>query len=99
MRDLAHANNLYQVIDEFTHITPYSSSLLDLIITDAPGYILYSGTLPPTGDKYHCGIYCKVNIQLPKERDIQETFGTTRKTTLLPYLTAHQMLHRDQSKS
>ena len=65
--DLVTSNNLFQIIDEFTHVTPHSSSLLDLIITDAPGYVIDHGTKSPLGDPFHCRIYCKINIHFNRE--------------------------------
>ena len=46
-----------------THITANSSTLLDLIITDSPAYIIDSGTWPPVGDHYHSAVFCKFQIQ------------------------------------
>ena len=66
--DLVTGNNLFQLIKESTHITETSSSLLDLIITDSPGYIMDAGTWAPLGDPYHCSIYCKFQIQYPKDK-------------------------------
>ncbi len=60
-------NNFFQVINEPTHITPTNHSLLDVIITDAPGYIIDSGTLAPMGDNFHCRIYCKVRVKFRRE--------------------------------
>ena len=65
--DLLNINNLFQIIDEPTHITPTTSSLLDIIITDAPGYVVDSGTHAPIGDNYHCRIFCKVRIKFKRE--------------------------------
>ena len=44
---LTQANNLVQLITEPTRITPTAEYLLDLVITDSPGYILDSGVTPP----------------------------------------------------
>ena len=40
--------------------------MLDLILTDSPGYIFDSGISEPIGDPNHCCIYCKVKINLKK---------------------------------
>jgi 5-methylcytosine-specific restriction endonuclease McrBC regulatory subunit McrC len=40
-------NNLSQVINEPTRITSIGATLLDLIITNCPGYFGNSGTLSP----------------------------------------------------
>ena len=65
--DLVVANNLQQLIQEPTHITETSAYLLDIIITDSPGYILDSGLWAPLGDPYHCVVFCKFQIQYSKE--------------------------------
>ena len=65
--DLINTNNLFQLIDEPTHITATTTSTLDLIITDSPGYITLSGTDKPIGDPYHCLIFCHVNIPKPQK--------------------------------
>ena len=64
--DLVIGNNLFQFISEPTHTTEKKSTLLDLIITDSPGYILDSGVGAPIGDPYHCFTYCKFQFQKPK---------------------------------
>ena len=64
---LVNMNNIFQIIDEPTHIKDASPSLLDLILTDSPGYIIDSGTLPPIGDPYHCCIFCRVQVQVKRE--------------------------------
>ena len=65
--DLTTGNNLFQIIDEPTHITENSASLLDVIITDSPAYIIDSGTWPPLGDPFHCSIFCKFQLQFNRE--------------------------------
>ena len=43
-------NSLYQVIKEPTRVTSHSATLLDLIITNYPGYFVFSDVLsPPSG--------------------------------------------------
>ncbi len=54
--------NLFQMVDEPTRITESCSSLLDLIITDSPGYIDNVSTLPPLSDLDHCIIYGTINF-------------------------------------
>ena len=49
--------NLFQLVDEPTRITDTSDSLLDLIITDSPGFIENVNTLPPLSDLDHNIIY------------------------------------------
>ncbi len=49
--------NLFQLVDEPTRITDNSASLLDLIITDSPGFIDNLNVLPPIGDLDHNIVY------------------------------------------
>ena len=61
-------NNLDQLINEPTHITPTTSSLIDLLITDSPGYVMQSGISAPLGDPYHCRINCVFKIKVPNHK-------------------------------
>ena len=47
-------------------MTGNSSSLLDLIITDSPGYIINTEVNEPLGDPYHCRISCSVKVDYKK---------------------------------
>ena len=61
--NLVNCNNLFQIIQEPTHVTGNIASTLDLIITDSPGYIISSGVGCPLGDPYHCLVFCKIQVQ------------------------------------
>ena len=61
-------NNLYQVINEPTRITQYSESLLDLIITNCPGYFVNCGTLSPPANCDHSLIFARLNISVSKPK-------------------------------
>ncbi len=58
-------SNLFQLIDEPTRITEDRESLLDLIITESPGYIINFGTLPPLGDLDHYVIFGQLKVHNP----------------------------------
>ena len=58
--DLINRNDLFQIIKSPTRITDQSSSLLDLIITDAPQLVNCSGTLAPIGSSDHCVVFCRL---------------------------------------
>ncbi len=45
--------NLFQLVDEPTRYTENSAHLLDLIITDSPGFMDNVSTMPPIGDLDH----------------------------------------------
>lgn len=50
---MLECNNLFQMISEPTRITNRQSSLLDLIITNAPGYFVATGTNSPPSNCDH----------------------------------------------
>lgn len=57
IRNLSLAYNLTQLIDEPTHFTEQSSSLLDLILAKKPENVLYSGVISPFVPnlvRFHC---------------------------------------------
>ena len=57
MHDLALSYNLTQLIDEPTHYTEHSSSLIDLILVNKPENVLYSGvasSFVPDLVRFHC---------------------------------------------
>lgn len=53
-------NSLFQVINEPTRVTQNGGSILDLIITNAPGYFVSSGTCDQSV------IYARMNITSAK---------------------------------
>ena len=65
--NLVNFNNLSQLIQDPTHVMDHCVSLLDIIITDSPGYILNSGLFAPVGDPYHAAIFCEFKIQYTNE--------------------------------
>ena len=65
--NLVKQNNLFQIIDEITHLSDSEGTLLDLVITDSPAYNLDSGIDFPLGDPYHCLVYCKFQFNYNKE--------------------------------
>ncbi len=65
--DLVQQNGLFQLIDEPTRCTAATSSLLDLVITDAPAYIEKSGILPPIAELDHCIVHCSLTLHQTKQ--------------------------------
>ncbi|VDI20828.1 Hypothetical predicted protein [Mytilus galloprovincialis] len=59
--------SLEQLIEDPTHFTEQSSSLINLIITDNSGFAPYCGVGPPLLDKirYHCPVMRFINAQNP----------------------------------
>ena len=64
--DLINRNDLFQIIKSPTRITDQSSSLLDLIITDAPQPVNCSGTLAPIGSRDHYVVFCRLKLTVVK---------------------------------
>ena len=63
LRDLVVCNNLFQLIDQPTHFTQTSAYILDLMITDSPGYVCESGTLLPISELHHVPVFAKFTFQ------------------------------------
>jgi hypothetical protein len=61
-------NSLFQVINEPTRITAHGASILDLIITNSPGYFVNSGTLSPPYYCDHSLVYARMNISFVKQK-------------------------------
>ena len=61
-------NSLFQIISEPTRITAQGATLLDLIITNYPGYFVNSGTLSPPSNCDHSLVYPWMNISLVKQK-------------------------------
>lgn len=52
-------NNLHQVITEPTGVTETGATLLDLIITNYPGFLVCSGTYTPATNSDHSFSFAK----------------------------------------
>ncbi len=61
-------NNLYQVIKKPTRVTSHSATMLDLIITNYPGYFVFSDVLSPPSGCDHSFVYARINIFLEKPK-------------------------------
>ena len=61
-------NSLYQLVDEPTRITPTGESILDLFISDSPGFFISSGSLSPPANCYHNIVYAILNCRKYKPR-------------------------------
>ncbi len=69
--DFINDRGLFQLIDEPTRTTDTTDSLLDLIITDSPGFIDNVNTLPPLGDLDHNIIYGQIAFSTDKPKSIR----------------------------
>ena len=68
IRDLCQQFNFEQLINEPTHFTENSSSLIDLILTINRNNILISGVGEPFLEqniRYHCPVFCVLNFTKP----------------------------------
>ncbi len=65
--------NLFQMINEPTRVTENSASLLDLIITDSPGFMDNIDTMPPIGDLDHDIIYGYLQIRVKRPNSVRRT--------------------------
>ena len=61
-------NSLYQVIKEPTRVTSHSAMLLDLIITNYPGYFVFSDVLSPPSGCDHSFVYARINVFPEKQK-------------------------------
>lgn len=71
IKDLCEQQSLKQTIDEPTHFTDHSSSLLDIILTNNIDHLIFSGVGDPflTQEiRYHCPIYGIFNFSKPKNK-------------------------------
>ena len=71
--------NLFQLIDEPTRTNEYSTSLLDLLITDSPGLILDSGVLAPISNSDHSVIFCSFSLSYHKDRSFKRGVWSYKK--------------------
>jgi hypothetical protein len=70
--DLVNMTDMVQLINEPTHFVPndeggFTESLLDLIITDSPGYVNSFELLPPLGSK-HATLYMEFKVKYPRDK-------------------------------
>ena len=68
VRDLCQQFNFKQIINEPTHFTENSSSLIDLILTSNRNTILLSGIGEPFLEqniRYHCPVFCVLTFSKP----------------------------------
>ena len=71
VKDLCEQFSFEQVIEEPTHYTEHSSSLLDIILTNNTDHIILSGVGDPflTQEvRYHCPVYAVLNFSKPKSK-------------------------------
>ena len=65
--------SLNQVINDATHFTENSSSLIDLFLVNDKDNVVISGVGDPfllQSTRYHCPIYCLLKFIKPKQKNI-----------------------------
>lgn len=66
--NLLDSNNLFQIVNQPTRYTETSANILDLIITDSPGFITKWDVLPPLVNLDHCLITCEHAFKYSQDR-------------------------------
>ena len=80
IHNLTNSYNLHQLIDEPTHYTENSSSLLDLAIVSKPENVVYIGVSSqfiPDLIRYHCPIIVTLKLRKPIQKYLNDIFGST----------------------
>ena len=70
LRDLVNDHYLFQLVNKPTRITENTAYILDLIITDSPGYISDVDILPPIYNMDHHVVFCQFKFLKPKNKTI-----------------------------
>ena len=98
--NLVASHNLFQLIEEPTRISEYTSNLLDLIITDSPGLVLDSGVLTPISNSDHSVIFCSLSLTHFKDKSFKRPIWDFNKANFqdlnialssAPWDTAHEV--------
>ena len=59
---------MFQVISEPTRLTPTGATLLDLVITNYPGFFVNSGTLSPPSNCDHSIVFTNLSVSILKQK-------------------------------
>jgi hypothetical protein len=65
--DYINRSDLHQTVLEPTHISPEYANILDLLITDSPGYLINQSLLPPLGSRHQI-VSAEFNIQYRRDK-------------------------------
>jgi hypothetical protein len=65
--DYINRNDLHQTVLEPTHISTEYANILDLLITDSPGYIINQKLLPPLGSRHQI-VSAEFRIQYRRDK-------------------------------
>ena len=85
INNICRQYDLHQIINEHTHFTERSSSLIDIILTSNPNSILLSGVGDPFLNqeiRYHCPIFSVFKFTNPIENQLKGIYGSTKMGTM-----------------
>jgi hypothetical protein len=66
--DMVNLFDMTQLVHEPTYITDNVANILDIVITDSPGYVKKVSVLPPVGSK-HAVVQVDFNITYPRDKN------------------------------
>jgi hypothetical protein len=61
---------MVQLVNEPTHIVDNTANIVDIIITDSPGYVKSIDLLPPLGSR-HASVYLEFEITYPRDKSFK----------------------------
>ena len=82
-------NNLSQLIEEPTRISLHGETILDLIVTDSPGFFISSGTLSPPANCDHNIVFANLHILTCKTKAYKRSVRNYNNVDLDGLNTAH----------
>ena len=71
LKHLIQDMHLFQLVDQPTRVTEDSAYILDLVITDSPGYMQNVGQLMPLANMDHNVVYGELKISRPVRNNIK----------------------------
>ena len=87
--------SLYQPIDQPTHYTEHSSSLIDIILVSNKDNLMFSGVGDPFLNqdmRYHCPVFFSLNMLTRKQKFLRDTFTFMIRVILIFYAKKHPHL-------
>ena len=66
--DMVNIFDMVQLVHEPTYILNQSANILDIVITDSPGYVKSIDVLPPLGS-HHAALYVEFQITYPRDKN------------------------------
>ena len=66
--DMVNILDMVQLVHEPTYILNQAANILDIVITDSPGYVKSIDILPPLGS-HHAALYVEFQITYPRDKN------------------------------